>query len=259
MAGGQRWSLHNSRPFRYKGQGGQSWSLDKMRQGDEPTISAGRFAEMTGVSRERLRTWERRHGFPRPVRAAGRPAPLPGFRRRARRGGARSDRVGRARRPRDRARTPDAGATPPPASMPAPRARSSAHLPLPLVIVAGPEPLVVEYRQRGREGQLAAARGRTVARRGSRARRRAAARRAAAGLCGPRGGRSRSSTRRGAARARVFSARCCSGCRPRPERPPACAFVSIDAERERRDRRGAGRADRASTSARRRPPCCAAS
>ena len=33
------------------------------------TISASHFAAMTGVSRERLRTWERRHGFPVPRRA----------------------------------------------------------------------------------------------------------------------------------------------------------------------------------------------
>lgn len=32
------------------------------------TLSATEFAEITGVSRERLRTWERRHDFPEPVR-----------------------------------------------------------------------------------------------------------------------------------------------------------------------------------------------
>ena len=32
------------------------------------TLSATRFAALTGVSRERLRTWERRHGFPAPRR-----------------------------------------------------------------------------------------------------------------------------------------------------------------------------------------------
>ncbi|MGB2710218.1 MAG: MerR family transcriptional regulator, partial [Conexibacter sp.] len=32
------------------------------------TVSATAFAELTGISRERLRTWERRFGFPRPVR-----------------------------------------------------------------------------------------------------------------------------------------------------------------------------------------------
>jgi hypothetical protein len=35
------------------------------------TVSATDFAALTGVSRERLRTWERRHGFPRPVREHG--------------------------------------------------------------------------------------------------------------------------------------------------------------------------------------------
>jgi hypothetical protein len=32
------------------------------------TVSATEFARLTGVSRERLRTWERRYGFPRPAR-----------------------------------------------------------------------------------------------------------------------------------------------------------------------------------------------
>jgi hypothetical protein len=40
---------------------------------DGQTISATRFSELTGVSRERLRTWERRFGFPEPVRVAGGP------------------------------------------------------------------------------------------------------------------------------------------------------------------------------------------
>jgi MerR family transcriptional regulator, light-induced transcriptional regulator len=37
------------------------------------TVSATRFAELTGVSRERLRTWERRYGFPVPERLDGGP------------------------------------------------------------------------------------------------------------------------------------------------------------------------------------------
>jgi DNA-binding transcriptional MerR regulator len=37
------------------------------------TLSATRFAQLTGVSRERLRTWERRYGFPQPRRVAGGP------------------------------------------------------------------------------------------------------------------------------------------------------------------------------------------
>jgi predicted DNA-binding transcriptional regulator AlpA len=37
------------------------------------TVSATRFSELTGVSRERLRTWERRFAFPQPVRLGGGP------------------------------------------------------------------------------------------------------------------------------------------------------------------------------------------
>jgi len=40
---------------------------------DGQTETASRFAALTGVSRERLRTWERRHGFPIPVRPGGGP------------------------------------------------------------------------------------------------------------------------------------------------------------------------------------------
>lgn len=36
--------------------------------GSAPTVSAPEMARITGVGRERLRTWERRHGFPMPVR-----------------------------------------------------------------------------------------------------------------------------------------------------------------------------------------------
>jgi MerR family transcriptional regulator, light-induced transcriptional regulator len=41
------------------------------------TVSATRFAELTGVSRERLRTWERRYGFPEPVRVGSGPRRYP--------------------------------------------------------------------------------------------------------------------------------------------------------------------------------------
>jgi hypothetical protein len=41
--------------------------------GGRQTVTATEFAGLTGVSRERLRTWERRHGFPAPVRASGGP------------------------------------------------------------------------------------------------------------------------------------------------------------------------------------------
>src|SRR4051794_41465531 len=37
------------------------------------TVSATRFAQLTGVSRERLRTWERRYGFPSPQRVGDGP------------------------------------------------------------------------------------------------------------------------------------------------------------------------------------------
>ena len=37
------------------------------------TVSATAFAQLTGVSRERLRTWERRHGFPAPLRVGSGP------------------------------------------------------------------------------------------------------------------------------------------------------------------------------------------
>jgi hypothetical protein len=45
------------------------WEVDRHGQ----TVSATRFAELTGVSRERLRTWERRFGFPEPVRSGSGP------------------------------------------------------------------------------------------------------------------------------------------------------------------------------------------
>jgi MerR family transcriptional regulator, light-induced transcriptional regulator len=45
--------------------------VDRTGQGGEiggHTVSATEFAALTGVSRERLRTWERRFGFPQPAR-----------------------------------------------------------------------------------------------------------------------------------------------------------------------------------------------
>lgn len=36
-----------------------------------PTLSASEFADVTGMTRDRLRTWERRHGWPEPVRTDG--------------------------------------------------------------------------------------------------------------------------------------------------------------------------------------------
>ncbi len=42
--------------------------MDRVVKGGQ-TVSATRFAQLTGVTRERLRTWERRYGFPEPQRA----------------------------------------------------------------------------------------------------------------------------------------------------------------------------------------------
>jgi hypothetical protein len=44
-----------------------SHAMDRVDRGGQ-TVSATRFAGLTGVSRERLRTWERRYGFPEPHR-----------------------------------------------------------------------------------------------------------------------------------------------------------------------------------------------
>lgn len=39
----------------------------------DPLVSPSRFAALTGMTRERLRAWERRYGFPEPVRRGGGP------------------------------------------------------------------------------------------------------------------------------------------------------------------------------------------
>src|SRR3954469_921350 len=41
--------------------------MDGVGKGEQ-TVTATEFAALTGVSRERLRTWERRYGFPTPHR-----------------------------------------------------------------------------------------------------------------------------------------------------------------------------------------------
>lgn len=46
--------------------------MERVDRGGQ-TVSATRFAALTGVSRERLRTWERRHDFPQPRRVASGP------------------------------------------------------------------------------------------------------------------------------------------------------------------------------------------
>jgi DNA-binding transcriptional MerR regulator len=51
---------------------GNNWPVDGVDNSGQ-TVSATEFAELTGVSRERLRTWERRFGFPAPARVGAGP------------------------------------------------------------------------------------------------------------------------------------------------------------------------------------------
>jgi hypothetical protein len=222
------------------GKGGQS---EKRRSGSrrsdaESTISAGRFAAMTGVSRERLRTWERRHGFPRPVRAAGGPrryrasdaARVVAVREAADAGVpvARAISVARRAPGAQQAKLDPAAAGP-----------LVSQLPLPLATVSGPEPLLVDFLN---DVALARSSLRPGAPLLEAAPQLAdgplhqALLRAFAGAgepvevehppwSGPTTGLQRSLVFRPAARAGL---------------PPVCAFVSIDAERERAEREQLG-------------------
>jgi MerR family transcriptional regulator, light-induced transcriptional regulator len=108
------------------------------------TVSATEFARLTGVSRERLRTWERRFGFPRPTRLGQ------GRRRYALSDAARVVAVRRAAEqgvPLARAIEDADGAAAAGAS-PALLADVAAAAPVPIVLVAGPEPLRVAYVNR---------------------------------------------------------------------------------------------------------------
>jgi DNA-binding transcriptional MerR regulator len=104
------------------------------------TLSATEFSEITGVSRERLRTWERRHGFPEPVRVG----------RGARR--YRIDDVARVvavRRSVDhgvplRAAVDAAREQSPAGISDGARASLAEHAPIAIVVLSGPEPLRVE-------------------------------------------------------------------------------------------------------------------
>lgn len=110
---------------------------------DPLILTASRFAELTGVDRERLRTWERRFGFPQPLRSG--PA--------GRRTYDASDvpRVVAVRQAVDSG-TPVKSAIEGAlqaagefGSLPATvLGHSALACPLPLVVVAGPQPLVVE-------------------------------------------------------------------------------------------------------------------
>lgn len=104
------------------------------------TLSATEFSEITGVSRERLRTWERRHGFPDPVRV-GR--------------GARRYKIDDVARVVAVRRSVDHG-VPLQAAVDAAREQSPAgisdgaraalaeHAPVAVVVLSGPEPMRVE-------------------------------------------------------------------------------------------------------------------
>lgn len=106
------------------------------------TVSATRFSELTGVSRERLRTWERRHGFPQPVRSGSGPrryaladaARVVTIRHAAGAGMPLPDAIAVAR-----------GAAPPPA-LPETAFRAAVeHAPVPVALISGPEPLALAW------------------------------------------------------------------------------------------------------------------
>jgi hypothetical protein len=106
------------------------------------TITATRFAQLTGVSRERLRTWERRYGFPAPHRVARGP------RRYAREDVSRVVAVRHAAAAGvplaeaiARTRAAEAAAAPPADTL----AALVDELPVPVVALSGPAPIRVEY------------------------------------------------------------------------------------------------------------------
>ena len=106
------------------------------------TLSATAFAQLTGVSRERLRTWERRHGFPAPQRVGNGPrryrlrdvARVVAVRRASEDGIPIAEAVARAERDQ------------PPVEISAQAfAAMVEHAPLPVAALSGPEPLDVAY------------------------------------------------------------------------------------------------------------------
>jgi DNA-binding transcriptional MerR regulator len=106
------------------------------------TVSATRFAGLTGVSRERLRTWERRYGFPEPQRTGSGPRRyavddvqrVVAVRRAAEAGVPIPDAIERTRY--DEAPAHLAAGT---------FAALVEHAPVPVVALSGPEPLRVEF------------------------------------------------------------------------------------------------------------------
>ncbi len=133
--GGQTRSLVRTCPLRYNRQvdrGGQS-------------VSATEFAGLTGLSRERLRTWERRFGFPQPIRVGQGPrryaladaARVVAVRRAAQQGVPLAEAIAAAAEP-----APDGEPRTPAAAT---LAVAVGVAPTPVVLVSGPEPLRVVY------------------------------------------------------------------------------------------------------------------
>jgi MerR family transcriptional regulator, light-induced transcriptional regulator len=106
------------------------------------TVSATRFAQLTGVSRERLRTWERRYGFPAPHRVARGPrryaaddvSRVVAVRHAAEAGVPLAEAIARTR-------AAEATAAPPAETL----ASLVDELPVPVVALSGPAPLRIEY------------------------------------------------------------------------------------------------------------------
>jgi MerR family transcriptional regulator, light-induced transcriptional regulator len=115
--------------------------MDRVDRGGQ-TVSATRFAGLTGVSRERLRTWERRYGFPEPRRVGSGPRRyavedvqrVVAVRRAAEAGVPITDAIERTRY--DEAPAHLAAGT---------FAALVEHAPVPVVALSGPEPLRVEF------------------------------------------------------------------------------------------------------------------
>jgi DNA-binding transcriptional MerR regulator len=106
------------------------------------TVSATTFAQLTGVSRERLRTWERRHGFPAPFRVGSGP------RRYRLRDVPRVVAVRRASEegvPIAEAVAQAASGEPSTEIPPEAFAAMVEHAPLPVAALSGPEPLAIVY------------------------------------------------------------------------------------------------------------------
>ncbi len=112
-----------------------------MGKGGQHTVSATEFANMTGVTRERLRTWERRHEFPSPLRSNGGArryaiddvSRVVAVRRAVEQGVPLQAAIAATDLPAVAGITDDA------------RAALAEHAPLAVVALSGPEPLRIEY------------------------------------------------------------------------------------------------------------------